>query len=234
MKKLTILTLCVSFLIFGCASSDRPVTSEESGANYIYWINSLKRKCVGVAPMQCLQVQKGNELTDDGWLLFYDTIKGFKYKQGYLYKIVVKEEDIPPEQVPADTSSNKYTLVKVLEKKVDSKLRLYDLWALESIKGKQIHPEKGQERPRLEINLKKMAIVGNDGCNDFMGRIVIAGSEKLAFGRIAVTMKDCIDMDIPDRFHKHINTTRTYAIKGLRLYLFDSRGNELFAFRKID
>lgn len=234
MKKLTIFTLCMLFLIFGCASVDHTATSEKNTTEYIFWVNSLKAECAGAGPMQCLQIQTGDELTDAGWQLFYHTIKGFKYKQGYLYKIIVQEESIPPEKVPADASSKKYTLVKILEKKVDGKLRLYTIWVLESIKGEQLHVAQGQKRPRLEMNLKKMALMGNDGCNDFMGRIAIAGSEKLAFGRIAVTMKDCFDMDIPDRLHQHINNVRSYEIKGAKLYLFDSRGNELFRFQKTD
>jgi len=245
MKKLPLLNLFIAFLVFGCASADHPITSKATGSpayshtslqdnEYIYWINSLKATCVGVAPMQCLQVQKRDELTADGWQLFYDTIKGFKYKQGYIYKILVKEESIPPDQVPADASSKKYTLIKVLKKQVDSKLRLYDIWALETIKDKQLRLADGQQRPRLEINLKKMAVIGNDGCNDFLGRIALVDSKKLTFGPLAVTMKACVAMDIPNKFHQHIKSTQTYTIKGLKLYLFDNQGNELFGFKKID
>ena len=39
--------------------------------------------------------------------------------QGYLYKIEVEEEQLDPQQVPADASSIKYTLVSVLEKNED-------------------------------------------------------------------------------------------------------------------
>ena len=242
MKNIQNVILLIACITCSCSTIKTPAGRTVPATNktalqaheYIYWVNSLKADCVGTGPMQCLQIQKGDELTADGWQLFYDTIKGFKYKQGYIYKILVKEESVPSEQVPADTSSKKYTLVKVLIKKVDSTLRLYNIWALESIEGEELNLTKGQERPRLEINLKKMAVVGNDGCNDFLGRIAIADSKKLIFGAIAVTMKDCFNMAIPDRFHRHINNVRSYEIKGLKLYLFDSQGNELFRFKKID
>jgi heat shock protein HslJ len=234
MKKLTICTLCMPFLMFGCANVDHAVKADTNSTEYIFWVNSLKAECTGAGPMQCLQIQTGDTPTADGWQLFYDTIKGFKYKQGYMYKIRVQEEAIPAEEVPADASSKKYTLIKILEKKVDGKLRLHDIWALESIKGEQLHVAQGHERPRLEINLKKMALLGNDGCNDFLGRIAAVDAQQLIFGPLAGTMKACSDMDIPDRFHRHINNTRNYAIKGLKLYLFDSQGNELFRFQKID
>ena len=76
MKKLTFFSLVLTFLVLGCASTGRPVKPEENRNEYIYWVNSLKRECVGVAPRQCLQIQKGGELTDEGWQFFYDTIKG--------------------------------------------------------------------------------------------------------------------------------------------------------------
>jgi len=241
MKRLPLFTLFLTFLVTSCATTDHPVRLEKNisprslqNNEYIYWVNSLKKNCIGVAPMQCLQIQKGEELTADGWQLFYNTIKGFKYKQGYLYKIIVKEEFIPSEKVPADASSRKYTLVSVLKKQRDAKLRLYDIWALEAIEGKRVNPADGQERPRLEINLQKMAIAGNDGCNDFMGRIASVDLEKLTFGPIAATMKACSDMEITNIFHRHINNIQSYAIKGLKLYLFDSQGHEIFRLQKTD
>jgi len=105
---------------------------------------------------------------------------------------------------------------------------------LESIKGRQFSVADRQQRPRLEINLKEMALVGNDGCNDFLGRIASVDSNELTFAPLATTMKACDDMNIPDRFHQHINSVQTYAIQGLKLYLFDSKGNELFCFQKIN
>jgi heat shock protein HslJ len=79
-----------------------------------------------------------------------------------------------------------------------------------------------------------MKISGNDGCNNFTGGFENIDLEKIAFGTIAVTRKICPDMSIPNKFHQHINHVRTYAIKGLKLYLYDNQGNELFGFKKID
>jgi heat shock protein HslJ len=184
--------------------------------------------------MQCLQIQKGEELHSDGWELFYAPISGFEHEQGYIYKIAVKEEPIPPEQIPADGSSNSYTLIEVLDKQIDGKLSLYDIWVLESIKGNRLNLKGTEKRPQLEINLKKMRISGNDGCNNFTGGITNVDSQELTFGPIAATRKACIDMDIPDRFHQNINNVQSYSIKDLKLYLFDKEGNELFVLKKTD
>ena len=71
-------------------------------------------------------------------------------------------------------------------------------------------------------------------CGLFRQTIETVDSERIVFGTIAVTRKACIDMDIPNRFHQHINNVQTYSIKDLKLHLVDDQGNELFGFRKID
>jgi len=245
MKKLPILILLVTLCVFGCSGTMNQNKSKENldstakqptlqDNEHIYWVNSLKAKCVGVAPRLCLQIQKGDKLNSEGWELFYAAISGFEYEPGYIYKIVVKEEAIPSQQVPADGSSIRYTLIKVLEKQLDSKLRLHDIWALESIESKDLSLEGRQKRPQLEINLQKMNIVGNDGCNNFTGNIQNIDLEKITFGPIATTRKICPDMSVPNKFHQHINQVQAYSIKGLKLYLYDNQGNELFGFKKID
>ncbi|PJJ67164.1 uncharacterized protein DUF4377 [Chryseobacterium geocarposphaerae] len=67
--------------------------------------------CTGVAPMKCLQVK---EKPTDNWSNFYTNIEGFTYEPGYEYVIKVKTEKV--ENVPADASSIKYTLIKQISK----------------------------------------------------------------------------------------------------------------------
>lgn len=237
--------LIMALMTFSCSVAEKPDMSNETSSNTsrqislqdnenVYWINSLKAKCVGVAPKRCLQIQKGNEFKDNDWKLFYAAIEGFEYEEGYIYKIIVKEDQISSDRIPADASSIKYTLVKVLEKQLDHKIGLHDIWALESIQRKQIKLQDRQQRPQLEINLQKMKIMGNDGCNNFVGDIVNIDSENIVFSTVAATKKACFNMDIPNRFHQNIISVQTYSRKNLRLYLYDNQGNELFAFKKID
>ncbi|CAA7386907.1 DUF4377 domain-containing protein [Chryseobacterium fistulae] len=67
--------------------------------------------CVGVAPMQCLQVK---ETPNANWTNFYSHIQGFNYVAGYEYVLRVKVQHIA--NPPADGSSIAYTLVKVVSK----------------------------------------------------------------------------------------------------------------------
>lgn len=78
---------------------------------YRYTIASANADCVGVAPQKCLLVKKGD--TKD-WEFFYSSIDGFSYEPGYEYVLDIKEEK--RDNIPADVSSIKYTLVKEISK----------------------------------------------------------------------------------------------------------------------
>lgn len=89
------------------------MTSCGSTKNVTYTVASQKSSCVGVAPQECLLVMKDGETE---WSLFYSQIEGFEYEPGYEYVIKVKEDYLDPADVPADASSIKYTLVKMVSK----------------------------------------------------------------------------------------------------------------------
>lgn len=75
------------------------------------FIGPKKVDCVGVGPQKCLQVK---EAEDAEWTLFYSSIQGFEYEEGYTYKLEVRKEDVP--NPPADAPSIRYILVKEISK----------------------------------------------------------------------------------------------------------------------
>lgn len=233
------------FGIVGCSSSKtvsekKTVTmdSDKKGkweeVESIYWVNSQKVDCVGVGPMRCTQVQKGAKLGEQDWEFFYDEIEGFDYEEGYIYKLMVKETSKPKNEVPADASSIRYELLEVLDKQKDAKLRLHDIWALESIGGEEIDWKIMRKHPSIEINLTTMKVMGNDGCNSLRGDIEDVGAKELIFGALAGTRMACPKMELSNRFNQQMGKVRAYQLKGLKLYLLDAEGNELLRFRKID
>ena len=67
--------------------------------------------CVGVGPQKCMQVREDENSV---WNNFYDSIEGFTFAEGNSYKLSVKITDV--ENPPADSSSKKYELIKIIEK----------------------------------------------------------------------------------------------------------------------
>ncbi|MEK6481057.1 DUF4377 domain-containing protein [Catalinimonas sp. 4WD22] len=200
----------------------------------IYWVNSLKAPCEGIAPMHCLQVQQGKSMQEDKWELFYASIEGFDFEAGYVYQLVVREENLPAAQVPEDASSIRYSLVRIISKEGDSKIRLHDIWVLESMEAEPIDESKINDRPRLEIHLPEMRVMGFDGCNNFNGSIKQVDSAQLVFGPIAGTRKLCNQMDVPDQFNALLNQVNSYKVENLKLYLYNKQGNEILSFQKTD
>ena len=79
-------------------------------------VNSYTVSCVGEAEGTCLLVQEGNMIGTENWEYFYyvDSIEGFTYEPGYVYSLIVKKTEI--ENPPADGSSIRYELVRVVSK----------------------------------------------------------------------------------------------------------------------
>ena len=225
------------FLLLLATLNSCVATKIPSSTPQIYWVNGIKVSCTGVAPMQCLQIQKGDTMVPGKWQNFYSGIDGFNFQSGYIYKLSIKEEKLDPLKVPADGSSIKFKLIEVLEKKPDPKFRINDIWALEAIKGEPVALQElndKMETPAIEIQLSDMRIMGSDGCNRFQGQITGLDEEKIIFGPLAGTMKMCMNMEIPDNFNKSMNQVKKYKVENLKLYFFDKNGTETLRFKKVD
>ena len=112
------------------------------------WINSARIDCVGVGPMQCLQVKYSPE---EAWSNFYQDIEGFAYEPGYIYEVSVELIRMDPANVPADASSIRYKLVEVISKKPDELLRLNDVWALTDIADTAVTAENSKKKTLYRI-----------------------------------------------------------------------------------
>ena len=226
------LILAILFFVVSCATQKANKSNE-----YIYWVNSAKVQCEGVGAIQCLKVQKGDTLNSEEWKLFYSGIEGFDYQPGYIYKLKVSEEKIEKENVPADASSIKYKLIKVIEKKQDVRLRINDIWVLVTIEGETIEQSsanKRQKTAQIEFHIADMKVMGNDGCNNFFGSIKNIDSEKLILSPLARTKMACIGTDIPDKFNVALSRVSSYKIENLHLFLYDDSEKELLTFKKVD
>ncbi|MCB9202953.1 MAG: DUF4377 domain-containing protein [Flavobacteriales bacterium] len=201
-----------------------------SSKNNVYWINSFKSDCVGVGPMKCLNVYKGEDLENAKWQNFYSKIEGFNFEEGMLTKIKVKEEKLNPENVPADASSIKYTLVEVLEKKEDSRMHLNGNWILATLDGNPIN--RMVKIPTLEIDIAKQLLSGNGGCNNYTSSIKSLTLEKIELYPVVSTKKACINKNIENEYLKLLNSIKSYTVQGEKLTLYNQENKEILSFLK--
>lgn len=131
-----------------------------------------------------------------------------------------------------DTKSNTNTEMNIT--KSEANMNINDIWALESIEQKVIDPKALNKRPMLEIHVKEMKIMGNDGCNNIGGNIVLLDASQIKWGPLMGTKMACPNMDLSNLFNQKMELVAGYKLENLKLYLYDSNQKELMVFRKID
>jgi len=68
--------------------------------------------CTGLVPMRCLQVRF---LPDTTWRRFFDPIEGFRFEEGYWWRLVVERLTVTNPR--ADGSSYAYRLIQVVSRR---------------------------------------------------------------------------------------------------------------------
>ncbi|WP_306352157.1 DUF4377 domain-containing protein [Flavobacterium sp. '19STA2R22 D10 B1'] len=127
-------------------------------------VASKRVDCQGVAKQKCMLTKS---VGGTKWELFYDSIEGFTYEEGYEYHLEVLRTAV--ENPPADASAFHYKLVNVIAKeKKNSDIRMENekptfesTWDLVSLDGKAI---KGF----IAFN-KDGSLNANAGCNGMFG-----------------------------------------------------------------
>ncbi|MBN3581705.1 DUF4377 domain-containing protein [Algoriphagus aestuarii] len=224
--KLFLLISAILMTAMSCQKEDETIET--------WWVNSAKKDCVGVGPMSCLQIHKGENLDSQDWQFFYNSISGFEYEPGYIYQIKVK---VTPkaEPIPADASSLSYELVEILSKEPDVKMGITNIWKVVKAGSIEnpVHP-KTKEALVFELNGSDMSYSGDLACNSVRGTIQKLDAENIVFGPGAATKMACMDMSIEDALLKGITETKTYQITSNQLSLFDENGELVILFQAVD
>lgn len=166
-------------------------------------VKESKVPCTGVSPMDCLQVKIEKE---EDWTYFYDRIEGFDFEPGYRYKLKV-EKTKQEENIPADASTYKYKLKKVVGKKRVKSATVMDSFlankkmVLLKINGKMID----NQSVYLTLNENKMS--GKSGCNRFSASYKLIG-HKIEFTPGMGTLMACNEesMRLEEQFLKALES----------------------------
>lgn len=207
-----------------------------SEKNDIYWVNSIKSDCPdSQGQMNCLLVHKGTTKEAPQWELFYSTIEGFTFEPGYFQKIEIKQEHLDKDNLAADTTGHKYSLVHVLEKQKDSRFALNSKWVLKSINGNVIGSVGPDNQiPTMEFKLSEWRVFGTNGCNNYSAGIENITFDSIRFGLMMSTKKMCLEMTIPDSFDRVLFNSVNYQVKDHLLIFTDVNGKETLSFKKVD
>lgn len=200
LKKIT--PLFLALLLFACDASDQDVHN--------YWVNSYTVPCDISPDVQCLQFQKEEEMLHGQWKTMASRIDGFDYEPGFLYDLQVRE--VPMANPAADGSSVNYVLVKVERKMSDPLLAINSIWVADRINGEAFKVTKGNDIPRIEINIRANSISGTDGCNFFSGKFEKLTASQVTIGPMAQTKKACLQIDYADAFMQALVISTGYNL----------------------
>ncbi|WP_440880053.1 DUF4377 domain-containing protein [Tenacibaculum sp. C7A-26P2] len=211
-------------------------SSHKKIPHQIIWINSQKKTCKTLTSSKvCLEIQKSDKLDQNNWNIFYEHIEDFDYKPGYIYKLLVST--IPNKSKLNNENSNKrkYKLIQILSKIPDKKLNLNDIWILTHLNKNTTSTLSNKEKPRIEINLSLMKMIGKSSCNRFQKLIKKLTNNTLIFEKKIISTKMmCQNIKFENSFFKTLGQTNFYEIKHNQLYFFDSNKIEIARFKKID
>lgn len=201
--------------------------------------------CVGVAPMECMQVR---ENPNEDYTFFYQQIEGFTFEPGYEYELLVRVTNV--ENPPADGSSLRYTLVSVVNQTpmADSALPadvstpstavvapadetplVGTLWQMQSHHGNAVLA--GTEV--TAVFAADGTLSGSSGCNNFSTGYTLDGNTLSINDAIAATMMACLDAGVMEQeaaFLAALPTAASYQISGDQLTLFDEGGTAVAVF----
>ncbi|MCH3885586.1 META domain-containing protein [Tenacibaculum aquimarinum] len=103
-------------------------------------------------------------------------------------------------------------------------------WLLASINNAPIN--KSNVLPTLSVDIEKMMLFGNGGCNNYSGSIKSITQGNISIGNIASTSKACVNRNIESDYYKALNTIKTYTVSGKELTFFDEDGSVVLLFLK--
>jgi heat shock protein HslJ len=198
-----------------------PVQDKQAPAkSQVIYVKESKEPCTGVAPMECLQIKGVN---DADWSNLYTNINGFKYTPGYRYKLKVRIT--PVKNPPADGSSIKYTLTKVLEKKrISNSNQSAAITSKKWVLVKMDDDNISDAKIWIELDATKKRVSGNSGCNGMMGTYTIAGNN-ITFSKMAGTLMACdnTSMQREGAFTQHLGGgTFKYEVVGSTVNLIQN------------
>ncbi len=89
--------------------------AEENVESVIVRVNHFQQTATGEGQVLIYLVQEEEKVGQEDWSYFYGDIDGFTYEPGYVYDLAV--EKTPVNDPPADASSIRYTVKKLIAKK---------------------------------------------------------------------------------------------------------------------
>ncbi|MBB3697772.1 META domain-containing protein [Flammeovirga yaeyamensis] len=180
------IALLITLIVTACASTKSPKSETKT-----ITVSAKTTECTGVGPQECLLIKEDG---DTEWKNFYGKIEGFDHKVGVesVLEVAIVKVDNPP----ADASSLRYKLVKVVNEKQDKLMLLEGTWVISKLGDLDADPLKTY----IYFDTKSNRINGYAGCNGLGGALDYdAEKDELKSGPFMSTMMFCEEVAEQER-----------------------------------
>lgn len=180
--------------------------------------------CEDTKIFDCLLYKRKGEKE---WHNLYGKIKGFKYKEGYDYELLVSKK--LNENMGAGRTYE-YTLIKTLSKKPTMVISVRNRDELEGKKFALIgyrvdgkyQENTTDKQANISFRLDENQTGGNDGCNTFFGRVEINGT-KISFGMMGSTKMACQGVRVDKIIYENLSKVNRYKVSNGNLKLYSGK-----------
>ena len=188
---------------------------EATGRKKIY-ISDHKIACAGT--FECMQIK---EKAKKDWQVTTDTIIGFNYQEGYVYRLLV--EIAEPKNTCAGILNDKYKLVKIISKTKTNYNPAEKLgnktWHLKALTGEKVTLSEKDTAIFIRLNVKGGKLSGRGVCNSFVGTLKTDG-HSITFENIAFTKMFCEGITIEKILSGYLTAVKTYGLTENQLTFF--------------
>lgn len=185
--------------------------------NHTLYIADRTVECAGGDCMQVKEKKKG------AWIPAADSIEGFKYEEGYEYKIKTMLSDY----------THKHKLLKVVSKKKTGYNPATKLegkkWVLKNMYDNSTNLGIKDSTVYILINVTDGKMNGHGVCNNMHGTVKAEG-HNITFGPIASTRMSCLDQGnvMESIITNLLQATSYYTLQGQTLILYSgSKGSNM-------
>lgn len=208
-------------------SEDGMENPAAEGEEITLYIAPEKAACVGVGPMECLQVK----YSEDGETeFFYSGIDGFVFVPGYNYELRVLRTKVA--NPPADGSSLAYMLLEIVRQEPandGAALPLENtLWTLIAFGTEHMIAFSPAEQT-VNAQFVDGRMSGVNGCNNYSADYTVVDGQ-LQLGQAISTLMACPEsaMDVEQAFMSALSSAGSFAIDGNLLTIVYAAGQLTF------
>lgn len=181
--------------------------------------------CTGVGPMKCMLVRRS---PDEPYQYFYNPIVGFEFEAGYEYELEVAVTEVA--NPPADGSSLRYTLVRVVNKEAVTSMEFSlegTRWNLTSLRTEEGEMVAALPRPEAYAKFEDGRVSGSGSCNRFGAGYTVDGNALSVSAQMMSTMMACQPpiMKQEQLFLANLRSAASYSLDGDTLSITNSDGD---------